>query len=87
MIKSANLEDNYMPLGNISRPDAIELTRKAHLLLLPLNIADNAKGRIPGKLFENLRAERPILCLGPKDSDVSNIIAKTNTGESFEYDD
>ncbi|PLX07730.1 MAG: glycosyl transferase family 1 [Marinilabiliales bacterium] len=87
MIKNAGLADNYMPLGNISRPKAIELTRKAQMLLLPLNIADNAKGRIPGKLFENLRAERPILCLGPTDSDVSTIIAKTNTGRSFEYDD
>jgi len=87
MIKEAGLEDNYLPLGNISRPDAIELTRKAGLLFLPLNIADNAKGRIPGKLFENLRSERPILCLGPTGSDVSNIIAKTNTGSSFEYDD
>lgn len=87
MIKNAGLEENYMPLGNISRPKAIELTRKAQMLLLPLNIADNAKGRIPGKLFENLKAERPILCLGPTDSDVSNIIRKTNTGNSFEYDD
>ncbi len=87
MIKNAGLEDNYLLLGNISRPAAIELTRKAGLLFLPLNIADNAKGRIPGKLFENLRSERPILCLGPTGSDVSNIIAKTNTGKSFEYDD
>ncbi len=87
MIKDAGLEDNYKPLGNISRPDAIELTRKAQLLLLPLNIADNAKGRIPGKLFENLRSKRPILCLGPAGSDVSNIIAKTETGKSFEYND
>lgn len=87
MIKNAGLEDNYMPLGNIPRPSAIELTLKAQVLLLPLNIADNAKGRIPGKLFENMRAKRPILCLGPTDSDVSKIITKTNTGKAFEYDD
>ena len=87
MIKNAGLEENYMPLGNIPRPQAIELTQKAHVLLLPLNIADNAKGRIPGKLFENMRAMRPILCLGPTDSDVANIITQTNTGKAFEYDD
>lgn len=87
MIKSAGLEENYMPLGNIPRPDAICLTEKAHLLLLPLNIADNAKGRIPGKLFENMRAKRPILCLGPTDSDVAGIIRQTNTGNAFEYND
>lgn len=87
MIIEAGLEDNYVAFGNVSRPQAIELTRKAQVLFLPLNIADNAKGRIPGKLFENLRAKRPILCLGPKGSDVSNIIKTTNTGGSFEYDD
>lgn len=87
MIKNAGLEENYLALGNISRPAAIELTLKAHVLLLPLNIADNAKGRIPGKLFENLRSKRPILCLGPTDSDVAGIISETNTGATFAYDD
>lgn len=87
MIKNAGLEENYLPLGNISRPAAIELTEKAHVLLLPLNIADNAKGRIPGKLFENMRSKRPILCLGPTDSDVAGIITETNTGKAFGYDD
>lgn len=87
MINNAGLKENYLPLGNINRPDAIILTEKAQILLLPLNIADNAKGRIPGKLFENMRAKRPILCLGPTDSDVAGIIRKTNTGETFEYND
>ncbi|MDD3741819.1 MAG: glycosyl transferase family 1, partial [Bacteroidales bacterium] len=86
MIKNAGLLENYLALGNISRPDAIKLTEKAQLLLLALNIADNAKGRIPGKLFENIRSKRPILCLGPTDSDVAGIINETNSGETFEYD-
>ncbi len=87
LIKREGLDENYLALGNISRPDAIKLTEKAQLLLLPLNIADNAKGRIPGKLFENLRAKRPILCLGPTDSDVAGIIKQTNSGRTFEYND
>ena len=87
MIEDAGLKENYMPLGNITRPSAIELTLKAQVLLLPLNIADNAKGRIPGKLFENMKSERPILCLGPTDSDVAEILRETNTGKTFEYND
>lgn len=87
MIKKAGLEQNYMALGNIPRPQAIEITQKAQVLLLPLNIADNAKGRIPGKLFENMRAMRPILCLGPTDSDVAKIITQTNAGKAFNYND
>ncbi len=81
------LIENFIELGNILRPKALDLTLKSQLLLLPLNIADNAKGRIPGKLFENLRSNRPILCLGPKGSDVEKIITSVSAGVSIEYDD
>lgn len=87
MIEDNNLLDNYCALGNIPRPLALDLTFKAHILFLPLNIAANAKGRVPGKLFENMRVKRPILCLGPKDSDVANILKETKAGETFEYDE
>ncbi len=87
LIISEGLESNYIALGNIPRPEAVELNLKSHIQLLPLNIADNAKGRIPGKLFENMRAKRPILCLGPRDSDVAEILRKTKAGDSFEYND
>lgn len=87
MIKDNNLIDNYYAPGDVIRPTVIEMTMKSHLLLLLLNIAENAKGRIPGKLFENLRAERPIICLGPTDGDVANILTETNCGKTFEYND
>jgi glycosyltransferase involved in cell wall biosynthesis len=86
-IVAKGLESNYISLGNIPRPEAIELNLKSHIQLLPLNIADNAKGRIPGKLFENMRAKRPILCLGPVDSDVAGILKNTDSGSSFDYND
>ncbi|MFO7867940.1 MAG: hypothetical protein R6U95_01415 [Bacteroidales bacterium] len=86
-LKENGLLENFVEFGNIPRPQALELTRKAQILFLPLNIADNAKGRIPGKLFEILRAHRPVLCLGPKESDVETIITKTNSGECIEYSD
>lgn len=86
-INENGLNDNFIDYGVVSRSKAIDMTMKGQILLLPLNIAENAHGRIPGKLFENLRARRPILCLGPKGSDVENIIESTNSGRSFEYDD
>jgi glycosyltransferase involved in cell wall biosynthesis len=86
-ITEFGLTENFIELGNIPRPQALDLTLRAHILLLPLNIADNAKGRIPGKLFECMRSGNDILCLGPKGSDVEGIITKSNTGKSFEYSD
>lgn len=86
-IEDANLIENTTFLGSIPRNDALQLTLDSSLLLLPLNKADNAMGRIPGKLFEQMRTYNPILCFGPKGSDVENIITETKTGESFLYSD
>ena len=87
VIKENNLEHFYQETGNISRHEALQLSNNSNILLLPINKADNAKGRLPGKLYEYLRIGKPILCLGPVDSDASEIIAKTNSGKTFEYDD
>lgn len=86
-IKQYNLEDNTEYLGNLSREQALDLTMNSTILLLPLNKAENIKGRIPGKLFENLRTYRPILSLGPKGTDAEKLIHQYNCGENFDYDD
>jgi len=86
-IEDVGLAENYEAPGNVSRPEAIDMTLRAQMLLLPLNKADHVKGRIPGKLFENLRAQKPILCLGPDDSDVAGIIRDANAGTTCAYDD
>lgn len=85
-IKENQLDENLDELGNITKPEALQLTVKAHILLLPLNKADNVMGRIPGKIYENLRAYRPILALGPKGSDVDKIISKAGAGQTIDYD-
>ena len=86
-IKKYNLENNYIELGNIKRKDALQLNANSDILLLPINKADNAKGRIPGKLYEYLRIGNPILSFGPTDSDVANIINETKSGITIPYDD
>ena len=65
----------------------MQYTLNAQLLLLLINKADNAKGRIPGKLFELMRAKRPILGLGVLGGDVHKIIQKSATGEYYDYED
>ena len=74
-------------LGIINRDNTLQLIVSSQILLLLLNQALNAKGRVPGKLFEYLKANRPILCLGPTDSDVAKIIKDTQRGNTFNYPD
>ncbi len=82
---SKNIEINY--LGTISRKNALQLAVDADLLLLPLNQAVNAKGRLPGKLYEYLRTYNPILALGPIEGDAAKILEDTNAGKCFGYED
>ena len=87
-IEKYGLKENIFDGGTIERKKAIEISLKAQILLLPINKSGNIKGRIPGKLFENMRSHRPILCLSTEnDTDVSKIIEETNTGKCFHYDD
>lgn len=72
-------------LGTIGRKEALQLAFDADLLLLPLNKAENANGRLPGKLYEYLRTYNPIMALGPTESDASKILTKTKTGICIEY--
>ncbi len=81
------LQENFCDQGFVTRDKAIQLNMNARLLLLPLNKSENADGRIPGKLFENLRTGRPILCLGPEDSDVAKIIGTYRAGICLPYND
>lgn len=73
--------------GNVSREEALQLTMSSPVLLLLLNQQENARGRIPGKLFEYLAARRPILCLQPVESDVADILKETRAGEACLYQD
>ena len=73
--------------GVVSKKEAIKLSTQSQLLFLPLNKAANIKGRLPGKLYEYLRTCRPIMGIGPTDSDAARILEDTGHGKCFDYED
>lgn len=72
-------------LGYVSHKEAIEHQRKSQVLLLIEINSEDTKSIIPGKLFEYMVSNRPIIAIGPKDSDFAEIITNTNTGVFFDY--
>jgi hypothetical protein len=72
-------------LGYVSHSEAISHQQNSQVLLLIEIDSANTKSIIPGKLFEYMVSDRPILAIGPKDSDFAEIITSTNTGVFFEY--
>jgi len=84
-IQTYGLQENCNVLGYVSHQEAIQLQHNAQVLLLVEIDRPETKAIIPGKVFEYLAAERPILALGPEGSDVIDIISETNSGHYFTY--
>ncbi|RTY85933.1 glycosyltransferase family 4 protein [Flavobacterium sp. RSP15] len=72
-------------LGYVSHSEAIAHQRKSQVLLLVEINSQETKSIIPGKLFEYMVSNRPIIAIGPNGSDFAEIITTTNTGIFFDY--
>lgn len=81
-----NLNSYVNNIGYVSHKEAIEHQKKSQVLLLIEIDSEDTKSIIPGKLFEYMVSERPIIAIGPKGSDFAEIIKNTNTGTFFTYD-
>ncbi|WP_413998866.1 glycosyltransferase family 4 protein [Flavobacterium sp. W1B] len=78
--------DPYLnSLGYVSHAEAVAHQRKSQVLLLIEINSEDTKSIIPGKLFEYMVSNRPIVAIGPKGSDFAEIITNTNTGVFFDY--
>ena len=80
-----NLNEFINYLGYVSHQEAIAHQRKSQVLLLIEINSKDTMSIIPGKLFEYMVSERPILAIGPRGSDFAEIITTTNTGVFFDY--
>ncbi|WP_396153947.1 glycosyltransferase family 4 protein [Flavobacterium sp.] len=86
-ISDYKLDTFVQNLGYVSHEEAILHQRSSQVLLLIEIDSDDTKCIIPGKLFEYMVSERPILAIGPKNSDFENIIKQTNTGVFYQYNE
>jgi len=86
-IAQYSLNEYCNNLGYVSHIEAIQHQRKSQVLLLIEIDSPETKSIIPGKLFEYMVSERPIIAIGPRDSDFAEIITSTNTGVFFTYNE
>ncbi|OJV68824.1 MAG: glycosyl transferase family 1 [Flavobacterium sp. 40-81] len=74
-------------LGYVSHQEAVQHQRKSQVLLLIEIDSEETKSIIPGKLFEYMVSERPILAIGPEEADFAGILKQTNTGVFALYEE
>ncbi len=71
--------ENIRLLGYLPHTHILELQREAHLLV---NIANEDMTQIPGKIYEYLGSQRPIVHLGAAHDPVADMIARLRCGWS-----
>ena len=83
-----NKYDNFIKIKPY-RPhkDAIRKMCNSDFLLLVIPNTKKNMGIVTGKLFEYIRSMRKIIMIGPPNSDAAKIIAQTNSGVCFDYNE
>ena len=82
-IEKNNLNEITEYVGFLPYLKMIEELKKSSYLL----VCATEKRHVPGKLFEYLRAGKPILAFGNDNDEVKNIITEANAGMVFKYDE
>ena len=81
------LTENWEQIAYVPHQEVLDYQRRSRVLLVSVNNTPNAKGILPGKFFEYLASGRPILVVGPNDSDIADVIGKTGAGYVVEPTD
>lgn len=84
---SERLRSQLKHLDYISHQEVFEYYQDTSILLLLLNSQESEQLIIPGKLFEYLLVEKPVLAIGRKNSEVDEILNYTAVGQVFEADE
>jgi glycosyltransferase involved in cell wall biosynthesis len=86
-INEHGLGDHLNHIPFLPHNEAVKHLQTSQLLLLPINDTPNSMGVIPGKLFEYMGAQRPIICIGPKNGDSATIVSNSGAGAIFGYEE
>ncbi|MGB0897265.1 MAG: glycosyltransferase [Flavobacteriaceae bacterium] len=86
-IEMAGLANNLNKIAYIPHQEVINHTSTSQVLLLIINRIPTASAMLPGKVFEYLAAQRPIISIGPSRGDAAKIIRNANAGVTIDFED
>ncbi|MEA3504287.1 MAG: glycosyltransferase family 4 protein [Bacteroidota bacterium] len=85
-IEKNNLKSYVERISYLPHSEIPAQMKRSRVLLLLISRFVGSKGMIPGKLFEYIASERPIIMLGNTQGDTAKLINKHNVGQISEYE-
>ncbi|MBK9490123.1 MAG: hypothetical protein IPO07_16130 [Haliscomenobacter sp.] len=86
-VQRYGLQDHTEFIDFVPHAEAVKYQQQSQVNLLLINNSPNARTIIPGKLYEYLGSGRPLLAIGPRDSDSAKVIELTKGGALHNYED
>lgn len=86
-IQSGPLAIRLLHVPYVPHMQAVELMCRAGLLLLAVNDNSSENARLPGKIFEYIASESPILGIGMPDSDAGRLLEQSGRGHMYHRTD
>ncbi|WP_245326265.1 glycosyltransferase family 4 protein [Hymenobacter wooponensis] len=85
-IEQAGLVDHTEFVPFVPHDKSVEYLLRSTVLLMAIPDVANNFGILPGKVFEYLAANKPILCVGPIGSDADTLLEECGAGHALPYD-
>ena len=86
-VREAGLEKMLVDRGYVDHDEAVLEQVSASVLLLPLRMEPEYRATLPGKLFEYLAADRPVLGIGQTDGAMASVMEETGAGAMCGWED
>lgn len=86
-INAYGLSDYLEKVDQLPHQEVLQAMLRSQVLLLVINNTPNAAGILPGKMYEYMGAQRPIVAIGLSQEDAGKILWTTGAGVMYDYDD
>ncbi|MBT3215880.1 MAG: glycosyltransferase [Candidatus Marinimicrobia bacterium] len=86
-IQSLEIEDICSFEGYVSHNQALEFLQASYGTLLVIDNVSNNECFIPGKVFEYIGTDKPVIGIGPTNGDSTKVLSDSGAGKMFDYQD
>lgn len=84
LIHRWNLSDVVEQIGYVSKKTSVEYLMVSTVLIMINPFFKNEKFTVPGKIYEYLASQKPIINIAPINGETAEIIQACNAGQTFE---